>query len=428
MATSVAYSVPEPWTASATSGLSDRGSIAGGPQLLSVSKLARRSHYHLQTPMFQCGDVIDGQYALDRLVAIGEMATVFRADHLSLGRPVALKVLASKFFDNATVVAQFFQEGRATAQLRGPHSVEVLDAGTAAGGLPYLVMEWLEGSDLSEVLASGRLGVATAVDYVLQACEALTEAHAYGIVHRDLKPSNLFVTTGSDGQPLVKLLDFGISKVGGQATPDDRSLGIVGTPAYMSPEQIIDSDATDPRTDVWGLGVVLFELLTGQLPFEGEDLTEILASIFLERRQSCSRLREGLPRGLDNVISKCLATDLHKRFQSVTRLADALAFLASSPVRAYAPAAITTGHRRRKAVRRAVMLVCAVAAFSMGTGNLTKLTSRSRIALDSIVRVASVSSLRRVVTALALAPKGQPGSPVRPSESTAPANLAARHE
>jgi serine/threonine protein kinase len=381
-----------------------------------------------EPPTFQCGDVLDGRYALDRLVAIGEMATVFRADHLSLGRPVALKVLANKFLDNAALVAQFFQEGRATAQLKGSHAVEVLDAGTTVGGFPYLVMEWLEGSDLSELLASGRLGVTTAVDYVLQACEALAEVHAYGIVHRDLKPSNLFVTTGSDGQALVKLLDFGISKGGAQASPDDRSLGIVGTPAYMSPEQIIDSDAVDLRTDVWGLGVVLFELLTGQLPFEGEDLTEVLASIFLEQRRSCSLLREGLPKGLDDVVSECLCTDLNKRFQSVTRLAEALAVFASSPVRAAAPAAGTTVHRPRKAIRRVVMLVCAVAAFSMGAESLTKVTSRSRIALDSIVHVANVSSIRRVVTALAFAPAGQAGAPAQPSEPTSQANLAARHE
>ena len=282
-------------------------------------------------PPCHSGDIVDGRYLVDQLVAIGGMASVFRATHLLLGRPVALKVLSSEFVGNTEIVARFLQEGRAASQLKSRHAVEVFDVGTIDTGAPYLAMEWLEGSDLADISAREKLPVATVVDYVLQACEALAEVHARGIVHRDIKPSNLFVTMAADGRPLLKLLDFGISKIdAGTGRNVTGHLGVAGTPSYMSPEQIDNSDETDARTDVWALGVVLFELLTGTLPFEGEELMVLLSAMILKPRSSTSELRTDVPKALDDVIARCLTVDLKDRFASVTELAEALAPFAST--------------------------------------------------------------------------------------------------
>jgi eukaryotic-like serine/threonine-protein kinase len=282
-------------------------------------------------PTCQAGDIVDGRYLVEQLVAIGGMASVFRATHLLLGRSVALKVLSSDFVGNTEIVARFLQEGRAASQLKSRHAVEVFDVGTIDTGAPYLAMEWLEGSDLADIAAREKLPVATVVDYVLQSCEALAEVHARGIVHRDIKPSNLFVTTAADGRPLLKLLDFGISKIeAGTGRSVTGHLGVAGTPSYMSPEQIDNSDETDARTDVWALGVVLFELLTGTLPFEGDELMVILSSMILKPRASCSEVCKEVPKALDEVISRCLSVDLKDRFASVSELAEALAPFASA--------------------------------------------------------------------------------------------------
>ncbi len=272
------------------------------------------------------GDVIDGRYRIDALCAAGGMGTVFRATHLLLARPVAVKVISKRVLKLPGVAARFLREARLATQLESPHIVKVFDVAVLPSGAPYLVMEWLEGRDLSQVLTrSGPLPIETAIDYVLQACEALAEVHARGIVHRDLKPSNLFVTRGRDGLPNVKLIDFGVSKVDLSGAARITQAGTaLGSPSYMSPEQMAGAEDADERADVWGLGVVLFELLTQALPFGSGALGEILARAIVEPPPDPVAMRAGIPPGLSEAILRCLRPDPAERFQDVEALANAL--------------------------------------------------------------------------------------------------------
>jgi serine/threonine protein kinase len=226
------------------------------------------------------GDTIAGKYAIVKVIGEGGMGIVYEATHLRLRRRVALKMLLPHMMATSSdTVVRFEREARAAAQLRDRHVTKVLDVDTTADGLPYLVMEYLEGHDLeAELAARGPLPIGEAVGYVLQACTAMTEAHGAGIVHRDLKPSNLFLCPEREGWT-VKVLDFGISKMADDG--DARLTGTqasVGTPLYMSPEQVRSSRSVDLRTDIWALGVILYELLAGRTPFEGST-TAAAASI-----------------------------------------------------------------------------------------------------------------------------------------------------
>jgi len=273
------------------------------------------------------GDVIDGKYLLGDIIAHGGMGVVFAATHFDLDRPVAVKCIRAELAHDEVISARFLNEARAAGRLRNEHVARVLDFGKLPSGVPYFVMEWLEGADLGTVLSQrGRLPVAEAIDYVLQVCEALAEAHAAGIVHRDIKPENLFVTHAVDGVPVIKVLDFGVSKQlcekrGRSLTNPSRG---VGSPWYMSPEQIRTPQLVDARTDIWSIGVVLHELLTGERPFDGDTLPEVCAHVLSDPPRSLCEVRPDLPRRLDAVVRHCLQKDLGSRFSDVAELARAL--------------------------------------------------------------------------------------------------------
>ncbi|HVY48263.1 MAG TPA: serine/threonine-protein kinase, partial [Minicystis sp.] len=230
------------------------------------------------------GDVVAGKYRVDEIVGEGGMGVVLGATHLELGRRVALKFLSPAAAPSSDAVPRFLREARAMAALEGEHVARVIDVGALPTGAPYIVMERLVGVDLERELARrGRFPVAEAVDSVLQACEALAEAHAAGIVHRDLKPSNLFRAMRPPGEPIVKVLDFGISKLAAGAQPAAAGVtttggGPIGSPRYMSPEQI-RGHGVDRRTDVWALGVVLFELLAARSPLAADSFPALYAAI-----------------------------------------------------------------------------------------------------------------------------------------------------
>ncbi len=212
----------------------------------------------------------------------------------------------------------------------------VHDVGKLENGLPYIVMEHLEGRDLRRVLKEqGHLTVGDAVHYALQACEALAEAHTAGIIHRDLKPGNLFLTTRADGSPCVKVLDFGISK---QLGIDDEEMtkthALLGSPSYMSPEQMRSSRAVDARTDIWSMGVILYRLLTGELPFKGENVTMLVTLVLQTRPLPPSSIVPELPAELDAVVLRCLERELADRWASVGELSTALLPFAPSEARA----------------------------------------------------------------------------------------------
>ena len=226
-------------------------------------------------------------------------------------------------------MTRFHHEARAAAQIRGEHSVRLIDFGTLAhSGEPFLVMELLSGRDLAAVLSEGSVSLADAALYILQACEGMAEVHAHGIVHRDLKPGNLFLTRRVDGDPLIKVLDFGIAK--GVAAHDaqvgvlTQTLVSLGTPLYMSPEQVRSSRNVDARADVWSLGVIFYELVSGRPAFGGNTVTHITAQVLEGTPFALSSLVAGLPPTVDGVVQKALAKNPDERFVDVAALASAL--------------------------------------------------------------------------------------------------------
>jgi eukaryotic-like serine/threonine-protein kinase len=275
-----------------------------------------------------CGDVLAGKYEVDLVLGSGGMGMVVRAKHIQLGEMVAIKFLLPDF-GTVDRVARFEREARAAAKLKGDHVARVVDLGTLDNGTPYMVMEYLEGEDLDQRLRRrGPLPVAEAVDFMTQACEAMAEAHALGIIHRDLKSSNLFVVNRPDGSERLKVLDFGIAKVvdsdlSGLDADMTRTLAVMGSPTYMSPEQLKSTRNVDARTDVWALGVIVYELLTGRVPFDGEGLPELYASIASGTPKRIGR--RDVPEGLEAVVLRCLEKSKEKRFRNVAEVAKALA-------------------------------------------------------------------------------------------------------
>jgi serine/threonine protein kinase len=287
------------------------------------------------TSLIQEGDVVAGKYRVDRVLGEGGMGIVVAATHQHLDQRVALKCLLPSVAMRPEIVQRFIREARAAVKIQSEHVARVLDVGTLESGLPYMVMEYLEGEDLAQVIARrGPLPVQEAVGYVLQACEAVAEAHALGIVHRDLKPANLFLAKRPSGQPTIKVLDFGISKV--PSTSKEVALtsstGIMGSPGYMSPEQMMATIQADARSDIWSFGIVLHEMLTCELPFDGDTMPEIVAAVLQKPHARLAASRTDTPSGVQDVVDRCLEKDPARRYGNVAELARALAPF--GPVRA----------------------------------------------------------------------------------------------
>jgi eukaryotic-like serine/threonine-protein kinase len=280
---------------------------------------------------FAAGEVIAGKYEVVGLIGSGGMGYVVAALHIELGEMVALKFLRSEALAQEELVERFAREARAAVKIKSEYVARVMDVGTMADGVPFIVMEHLEGKDLADVLAEqGRLPARVAVEYMMQACEALASAHANGIVHRDIKPENLFLTRHAQGVDIIKVLDFGISKLALTSPASKgsrqfvRTMMPMGSPTYMSPEQIRSSGEVDERTDIWSLGCVLFELLTGTTAFDAPTLMQLSAAI-LEKEPTplCTLLPDASPE-LEAVVARCLEKDVSKRFQNIAELAVAL--------------------------------------------------------------------------------------------------------
>ena len=274
--------------------------------------------------MLAPGAVLADKYLVDRIIGQGGMATVVAATHLHLNEPVAIKMLLPELAEDPTIVERFMREARAAVRLKGEHVTRVIDVGLLPSGAPYIVMELLVGIDLGELLkARSILSSHEAVDCVLQVCEALAEAHVAGIVHRDIKPSNLFITQRPDGSTLVKVLDFGISKMHFDNQVSNLTQNaIVGTPSYMSPEQLRGLPTVDARTDIWSLGIVLYRLLAGHRPFKADSMSALAIQCATEPTPVFTM---PVPFGLDALVYRCLQKEPEHRFQSVAELAYALA-------------------------------------------------------------------------------------------------------
>jgi serine/threonine-protein kinase len=276
------------------------------------------------------GQILAGKFRIERVLGQGGMGVVVAATHLQLEERVALKFLLPDALSNPEAVERFAREARAAVKIKSEHVARVSDVGTLESGSPYMVMEYLEGQDLAGfVHANGAMAVPLAIEFVLQACEAIGEAHALGIVHRDLKPANLFVTRRVDGSPCVKVLDFGISKLtapgGGPDLGMTKTSTVMGSPLYMSPEQMSSTRNVDMRTDIWALGVILYEILTGHVPFEAETMPQLCGMILQDPPRPLRDLRPDLPDVLQAVIFRCLEKSRDRRFANVADLAAALA-------------------------------------------------------------------------------------------------------
>jgi eukaryotic-like serine/threonine-protein kinase len=290
------------------------------------------------------GTVLDGKYRVERKIGEGAMGVVLQATHLGLDEAVAIKLMRPEVQRMEGTLGRFAKEAKIAARIRSEHVAKVLDVGILEPFGPYIVMEYLEGSSLAELLeirlerGQGPLAAERVVEFMLQACEALAAAHALGVIHRDVKPDNLFVTRHG-GLETLKLLDFGISKAGltGRVLGNDVRTStiscVMGTPLYMSPEQLRSSPGVDCRTDVWSMGAVMYELLCGEPPFRDGSIPEICAAIL---DAPPPELPPGCPPALNAVVMRCLEKDPAQRFQTVADLADALVPLAASDARSYA--------------------------------------------------------------------------------------------
>jgi serine/threonine protein kinase len=271
------------------------------------------------------GAVVASSFEILRTIGSGGMGDVYQARRLRDGAIIALKILRLELLRDPEAVTRFRREGRAAAALRSPHAARIFDVGETEQGQPFIVMEYLEGCDLMhEIDTRGALPVVEALSFVAQACHAMIEAHELGIVHRDLKPPNIFLATEGHRR-VAKVLDFGISKV--QSINDARLTSTqmsFGSPLYMSPEQIRSTKLVDQRSDVWSLGVILYEALTGEPPFMGETPGALAVVISVEPHLPASHKNPQIPSGLDDVIAGALQKDPKKRYASVRELLRAL--------------------------------------------------------------------------------------------------------
>ncbi len=272
----------------------------------------------------QPGDLIDDKYVVEDVIGEGGMGVVVAARHRELGTPVAVKVLRPRA--DGVWRHRFLREARAASQIDSEHIARVFDVGRFDDGTPYMVMELLVGCDLADIIyGQGPLEVAAALQYATQACEALAAAHQHGIVHRDVKPANLFLTHRDDGSPCVKLLDFGISKVTTQTICElTRTGSFLGSPQFMSPEQLASSRDVDARSDLWSLGAALFEMLTANAAFAGETVAELYSAILRDRPRQLRHYRPDAPAALEAIIERCLEKDVAARVQSAHELSQLL--------------------------------------------------------------------------------------------------------
>lgn len=383
----------------------------------------------------QPGDVIAGKFKVEQVLGSGGVGVVVAARHLQLDERVALKFLLPEAVRSEVDIARFCREAQATVRLRSEHVARVIDVGTLETGSPYMVMEYLTGTDLGELLEeNGPLPPATAIDYVLQACEAIAEAHSVGFVHRDIKPSNLYLTRRSDGSPLVKVLDFGIAKATHQTRIGEgeqdltRTRTMLGSPLYMSPEQVRNSKTVDERTDLWSIGIVLYELLSGRVPYEADSVTGVVAAVIGDPLPPLQERRPGLPAGLVEVIETCLQKKPNDRYQSVAELAYALLPFADASSRLSVDRiAGTLGtkakYRSARAPRRGANshLVAATTVSSGDTQRLRRGPLLRRVAaaalVTSLVIAATLVILRATTTTPGL--DGAASPPPDPEPTTA---------
>jgi eukaryotic-like serine/threonine-protein kinase len=350
-----------------------------------TSGLQPLSQDTVQIP-FAVGDVIAGKYEVTGVLGSGGMGYVISARHAELGEMVALKFLRPEALVHPELVERFAREARAAAKIRSEHVANVFDVGTLPDGTPFIVMEYLAGKDLADHLHhEGPLPISVAVEYIMQACEALAAAHSHGIVHRDIKPENLFLTRQAQGMNIIKVLDFGISKIALPRGKRDlvRTQMALGSPVYMSPEQIRRSDQVDARSDIWAIGCVLFELLTGVTAFDEPSLLELSAAILEREPVPLQTLRPDASEELETLVLKCLSKNPDDRYQNVAELT--IALFPFAPRRARISAERCYHMLRNSGVITTELELSSVHPPAMESGRVTAPSARQRTTTPAAV-------------------------------------------
>lgn len=287
------------------------------------------------------GDRIAEKYVLEKELGRGGMGIVFLAQDTDLERPVAIKVLLEEHVADQGAVTRFLREAKASVKIQSEHVARIYETGRLPSGVPFIVMEYLQGQDLADRLElHGAMPEAQIANILLQACEALAEAHAAGIVHRDLKPANLFLARRPDGSEVLKILDFGISKISTSSVLT-KSQTLVGSPYYMSPEQLESAQDVDARADIWAAGVIMYELSTGQRPFEGTSLAALCVTVLNAAPKPLEALKPGTTPEFAAMVTRCLQKKREQRFQNVGELASALEVLRGPEVKSGAAERVT---------------------------------------------------------------------------------------
>jgi serine/threonine-protein kinase len=273
------------------------------------------------------GQVLAGKYQVERVLGQGGMGLVVQAVHVQLGQRVAIKFVLPEVMHNPEIYGRFLREAQAAALLKSAHVARVIDIGALEDGAPYMVMEYLDGENLESLLRRvGPLPVVTAAAWMLEACEAVAEAHSLGIIHRDLKPANLFLAHGAGGLQSIKVFDFGISKItssSGLEPSLTRTTSVMGSPSYAAPEQLRASRDVDHRADIWALGVTLYQLVSADMPWKADTLPELSIKVAVDPPPPLPpQLR--VPAAFEQIIRRCLEKEPGRRYTSVAALAEAL--------------------------------------------------------------------------------------------------------
>ncbi len=328
------------------------------------------------------GQTLADKYRVEELLSQGGMGTVYRGTHILMDKTVAIKVLNPSLAADDTIVARFSREARAASRISHPHALNVTDFGESQNGVVFLIMEYLHGQTLKEVVqATGAMPLPRVVEIVRQVCGALDAAHGEGVIHRDLKSDNIMLVDVGGGD-WAKVLDFGIAKikepVGGTADPALTSPNlIIGTPQYMSPEQCSQASELDARSDIYSLGVILYELLTGHVPFMGESPTAIMMKHLQEPAPSLLDERKDVPASVGRVVARAMAKRPEDRYQSAGELAEALTLAAQDE----APASTTAGAGAAAADRSTNRIVVPT-----GSNEMSRQTTNEQHDEETIVR------------------------------------------
>jgi eukaryotic-like serine/threonine-protein kinase len=388
----------------------------------------------LQTIGVREGDVLAGKYRVERILGAGGMGVVVAAQHIALDQKVAIKFLLPEVLGNEEAVGRFMREAQAAVRIKSEHVARVIDVGTLDNGAPYMVMEYLEGGDLGAWLEQkGPLPFDQAVEFILQASEAIAEAHGLGIVHRDLKPANLFCVRRADGVLSTKVLDFGISKVtgpqmSGSGMSMTRTSAIIGSPFYMSPEQLRSSRDVDARTDIWSLGVILFQLLTGKTPFTAEALPELFINIVNQPTPLVRNVRPDVPAELEQVICRCMEKERERRYPNIAEMAIAMARFA--PKRARSSVERIRGIIQSSGLSASALALppSSEAAAQTGPPGRTEAawgqTAASARATKKWALVGGIGATMTIAIAVLVWPKSRAGSETQPRTAIATASTS----